>query len=97
VHVSVLVLASVGGMIFFLGSFFGLIALLGVAGFLIPALVICSIGALMMVAGWLSWRKDQHHHGAAIEKEKERLLCDYCGGMNAEGELQCRFCGAPLR
>jgi UPF0716 family protein affecting phage T7 exclusion len=91
------VLAGVGGMILFLGSFFGLVALLGIGGFLIPALVISLIGTLMLVAAWRMWRANKVRFEERIEKEKDRLLCDYCGGQNAEGELRCDFCGAPLR
>ncbi len=97
VPVSALVLLGTGGMVLFMGSFFGLVALLGVGGFLVPALVISGLGALMMVVGWRIWRKNRHSHELSVQKEKERLLCDYCGGMNDEGDLQCRFCGAPLR
>jgi hypothetical protein len=92
-----LVLAGVGGMLLFLGFFFGLIAAIGIGGFLIPALAILTIGGLMILAAWRIWRKKQVHHEVKAEKEMQRLLCDYCGGQNAEGDLQCRFCGAPLR
>lgn len=97
IPVSTLVLAGVGGMLLFMGSFFGLIAAIGIGGFLIPALVVMAVGSLMIIAAWRVWRKDRAHHEKRMEKEMQRLLCDYCGGQNAEGDLQCRFCGAPLR
>jgi len=97
IPVSTLVLAGVGGMLLFMGSFFGLIAALGVGGFFIPALGVLAIGSLMILAAWRIWRKKQVHHEEKVEKEIQRLLCDYCGGQNAEGDLQCRSCGAPLR
>jgi hypothetical protein len=95
--VSAIVLASVGGMLLFMGLFFLLIAGLGVGGFLIPALAVIAVASLMMLSGWNTWRKLQLRHEKRQKEEKERLLCDYCGGMNAEGDLRCRFCGAPLR
>jgi len=97
IPVSAIVLASVGGMLLFMGLFFGLVAGLGVGGFVIPALGIIIVGALMMLAGLIIWRRDRAIHQERIEKERDRLLCDYCGGQNAEGDLKCRFCGAPLR
>ena len=95
--VSAIVLASVGGMLLFMGLFFLLIAGLGVGGFLIPALAVIAVASLMMLSAWNTWRKLRVRHEERQKEEKERLLCDYCGGMNAEGDLQCRFCGAPLR
>jgi|GEM_PF-1214190 len=95
--VSVIVLASVGGMLLFMGLFFLLVAGLGVGGFLVPALAVIAIAAIMMLSAWNMWRKTKDHHEERRLEEKERLLCDYCGGMNADGDLQCRFCGAPLR
>lgn len=95
--ISAIVLASVGGMLLFMGLFFLLIAGLGVTGFLIPALAIVAVASLMMLSAWNTWRKIRVRHEERQQEEKERLLCDYCGGMNAEGDLQCRFCGAPLR
>ena len=95
--VSAIALASVGGMLLFMGLFFLLIAGLGVGGFLIPALAVSAVASLMMLSAWNTWRKLRVRHEERQKEEKERLLCDYCGGMNAEGDLQCRFCGAPLR
>lgn len=97
VPVSAIVLASVGGMLLFMGSFFLLVAGLGVGGFLIPALAVIAIAAMMMLAAWNIWRKVRVRHEEQELKEKDRLHCDYCNGMNAEDDLQCRFCGAPLR
>jgi hypothetical protein len=97
VPVSAIVLASVGGMLLFLGLFFLLIAGLGVGGFLIPALAVTAIAVIMMLSAWNIWRKIGVRNEERQQKERDRLLCDYCGGMNAEGDLQCRFCGAPLR
>lgn len=97
IPVSTLVLASVGGMLLFMGFFFGLVAALGVGGFFIPAMGVLAVGSLMILAAWSIWRKKLVHHEEKVEKEMQRLLCDYCGGQNAEGDLQCRFCGAPLR
>ncbi|MHC1681265.1 MAG: hypothetical protein AB9860_08535 [Methanomassiliicoccales archaeon] len=95
--VSAIVLASVGGMLLFMGLFFLLIAGIGVSGFLIPALAVVGVASLMMLSAWNTWRKIKVRHEEKQQEEKERLLCDYCGGLNAEGDLQCRFCGAPLR
>jgi hypothetical protein len=97
IPVSALVLAGVGGMLLFMGFFFGLVASLGVGGFLIPALGILAMGALMMLAAWRIWKSTRVHHEEKLERERDRLLCDYCGGLNMEGDVQCRFCGAPLR
>ncbi len=97
VPVSAIVLASVGGMLLFMGLFFLLVAGMGVSGFTIPALAVCAVAAIMMLVAWNIWRKTRVRHEEREKEEKERLLCDYCGGMNAEGDLQCRFCGAPLR
>lgn len=97
VPVSAIVLASVGGMLLFMGLFFLLVAGLGVGGFLIPSLAVIAVAVIMMLAAWNIWRKIRVHHEELQKEEKDRLLCDYCGGMNAEGDLQCRFCGAPLR
>ncbi len=94
---SAIVLAAVGGMLLFLGLFFGLVAGLGIGGFIIPALGTVTLGAIMMMVGWNIWRKTRIHHQKEVERERDRLLCDYCGGQNAEGDLKCRFCGAPLR
>ncbi|HNX47004.1 MAG TPA: hypothetical protein PLC39_00575 [Methanomassiliicoccales archaeon] len=92
-----IILASVGGMILFMGLFFLLVAGLGVDGFLVPALVVIAVAVLMMLSAWFIWRKTRVSHEDRLRKNEERLLCDYCGGMNAEGDLRCRFCGAPLR
>jgi len=97
VPVSAIVLASVGGMLLFMGLFFLLVAGLGVGGFLVPALAVITIAIMMMLVAWNIWRKTRVRHEEREQKEQDRLLCDYCGGMNAEGDLQCRFCGAPLR
>lgn len=97
VPVSAIVLASVGGMLLFMGSFFLLVAGLGVAGFLIPALAVIGVAVVMMLFAWNIWKRTRVRHEEREKEERQRLLCDYCGGMNAEGELQCRFCGAPLR
>ncbi|HNU36710.1 MAG TPA: hypothetical protein PKJ15_08920 [Methanomassiliicoccales archaeon] len=97
VPVSAIVLASVGGMLLFMGLFFLLVASLGVSGFLLPALAVIAVAVVMMLVAWNIWRKTRVRHEEREQKEKDRLLCDYCGGMNAEGDLQCRFCGAPLR
>lgn len=97
VPVSAIVLASVGGMLLFMGLFFLLIAGLGVGGFLIPSLAVIAVAVVMMLSAWNIWRKIRVRQEEREKEEKERLLCDYCGGMNAEGDLQCRFCGAPLR
>lgn len=97
IPVPALVLASVGGMLLFMGLFFGLIAALGVGGFLYPALIICIIACLMMLTAWRMWRTVKEERRREEQREREHLLCDYCGGMNAEGDLKCRFCGAPLR
>jgi hypothetical protein len=51
----------------------------------------------MMLSAWNIWRKIRVRQEEREKEERQRLLCDYCGGMNAEGDLQCRFCGAPLR
>lgn len=95
--VSTVVLAAVGGMLLFMGFFFALIASLGVGGFLIPSLGILAVGGLMVFVGYRIWKRTRAHHEQKMEKEKDRLICDYCGGQNAEGDLQCQFCGAPLR
>ncbi len=95
--ISAIVLASVGGMLLFMGLFFLLVAGLGVGGFLIPSLAVIAVASLMMLSAWNTWRKLRVRHEERQKKEEQRLLCDYCGGMNAEGDLQCRFCGAPLR
>lgn len=95
--VSAIVLVAVGGMLLFMGFFFGLVVSLGVGGFLIPALGISVVGGLMALAGYRIWKRTRVHLEEKTEKEKERLLCDYCGGRNAEGSLECQFCGAPLR
>jgi len=97
VPVSAIVLASVGGMLLFMGLFLLLVAGLGVSGFLVPALAVIAAAAVMVLAAWNIWRKSRAQHEERERKERDRLLCDYCGGMNAEGDLQCRFCGAPLR
>jgi len=97
VPVSAIVLASVGGMLLFMGLFFLLVAGLGVGGFLIPSLAVIAVAVIMMLVAWNIWRRTRAHHEERQKEEKDRLLCDYCGGMNAEGDLQCRFCGAPLR
>ena len=97
VPVSAIVLASVGGMLLFMGLFFLLVAGLGVGGFLIPALAVIAVAVTMMLSAWNIWRKIRVRHEEREKEERQRLLCDYCGGMNAEGDLQCRFCGAPLR
>jgi Flp pilus assembly protein TadB len=97
VPVSAIVLASVGGMLLFMGLFFLLVAGLGVGGFLVPALIVIAVALMMMLVAWNIWRKTRVRHEEREQKEQDRLLCDYCGGMNAEGDLQCRFCGAPLR
>lgn len=97
VPISAIVLASVGGMLLFMGLFFLLVAGLGVSGFLLPALAVIVVASLMMLVAWNIWRKTRVSHEERQQEEKDRLLCDYCGGMNAEGDLQCRFCGAPLR
>lgn len=97
VPVSAIVLAAVGGMLLFMGFFFGLVASLGVGGFLVPALGILLVGGLMVIAGYRIWKRTRAHHEEKMEKEKERLLCDYCGGQNVDGATQCQFCGAPLR
>ncbi|HIH76427.1 MAG TPA: hypothetical protein HA343_03840 [Methanomassiliicoccales archaeon] len=97
VPISAIVLASVGGMLLFMGLFFLLVAGLGVGGFLIPSLAVIAVAAIMMLVAWNIWRKTRALHEERQEEEKDRLLCDYCGGTNAEGDLQCRFCGAPLR
>ncbi len=97
VPLSAIVLASVGGMLLFMGLFFLLIAGLGVGGFLIPSLAVIAVAVVMMLVAWNIWRKTRVRQEEREKEEKERLLCDYCGGMNAEGDLQCRFCGAPLR
>ncbi len=95
--ISAIVLASVGGMLLFIGLFFLLVAGLGVGGFLIPSLAVIAVAIIMMLVAWNVWRKIRVRHEERQQEENERLLCDYCGGMNAEGDLQCRFCGAPLR
>ncbi|NLX46741.1 MAG: hypothetical protein GXY70_01010 [Euryarchaeota archaeon] len=95
--VSAIVLAAVGGMLLFMGLFFLLIAGMSLSGFMVPAIVVIAIASLMMLSAWSIWRKSRERHEEMRSREKERLLCDYCGGMNAEGDLQCRFCGAPLR
>jgi len=97
IPVSAVVLAAVGGMLLFMGFFFGLVASLGVGGFVIPALGILAVGGLMVIAGYRIWKRTRVHLEEKVEKEKERLLCDYCGGRNADGSLECQFCGAPLR
>lgn len=97
VSVLALVLVGIGAMFLFMGSAFLLVAGIAMSGFLIPAIAILSIGALMTLLAWRIWRKNRVRHEKKWEKEMDRLLCDYCGGQNAEGELQCRFCGAPLR
>ncbi len=95
--ISALVLAPVGGMLLFMGLFFLLVAGLGVGGFLIPSLAVIAVAVIMMLVAWNIWRKTRVRHEERQQEEKERLVCDYCGGMNAEGDLQCRSCGAPLR
>lgn len=95
--VAAVVLLSVGGMLMFMGLFFLLIASIALGGFLVPALAIMAIAGLMMLAGWKIWRDRRAAHHEMRRQERDRLLCDYCGGMNAEGDLKCRFCGAPLR
>lgn len=97
VPVSAIVLAAVGGMLLFMGSFFLLVAGLGVGGFLIPALAVIAVAVIMMLFAWNIWKKVRVRHEERESQERERLLCDYCGGMNAEGDLRCRSCGAPLR
>lgn len=97
VPVSAIVLAAVGGMLLFMGSFFLLIAGLGVGGFLIPALAVIAVAVIMMLFAWNIWKKVKVRHEERESQERERLLCDYCGGMNAKGDLRCRSCGAPLR
>jgi membrane protein implicated in regulation of membrane protease activity len=97
VPVSAIILASVGGMLLFMGLFFLMVAGLGVGGFLIPSLAVIAVAVIMMLVAWNIWRKIRVRHEERQQEEKERLDCDYCGGMNAEGDLQCRFCGAPLR
>lgn len=97
VPISALVLAPVGGMLLFMGLFFLLVAGLGVGGFLIPSLAVIAVAVIMMLVAWNIWRKTRVRHEERQQEEKERLVCDYCGGMNAEGDLQCRSCGAPLR
>jgi hypothetical protein len=97
IPVSAIVLVAVGGMLLFMGFFFGLVASLGVGGFLIPALGILVAGSLMVLASYRIWKGTRVHLEEKAEKEKERLLCDYCGGRNTEGSLECQFCGAPLR
>jgi hypothetical protein len=97
VPVTAIVLAAVGVMLLLMGSFFGLVAGLGIGGFLIPALVILVIGALMVATGYRVWKKAEAGREESLRNERERLVCDYCGGQNAEGELECQFCGAPLR
>jgi len=97
IPVTAIVLAAVGGMLLFVGSFFGLVANLGIGGFLIPALVILVIGALLVATGYRICRRTRAGHEERVRNERERLVCDYCGGQNAEGELECQFCGAPLR
>ena len=95
--VAAVVLLSVGGMLMFMGLFFLLIASIALGGFLVPALAIMAMAGLMMLAGWKIWRDRRAAHHEMQRQERDRLLCDYCGGMNAEGDLKCRFCGAPLR
>jgi tRNA(Ile2) C34 agmatinyltransferase TiaS len=51
----------------------------------------------MMLVAWRMWNGVKEVRRLEERKERDRLLCDYCGGMNAEGDLRCRFCGAPLR
>ena len=97
VPVTAIVLAAVGGMLLFVGSFFGLVAGLGIGGFLVPASIILVIGSLMVATGYRIWRKTMIGDEERMRNERERLVCDYCGGQNAEGELECQFCGAPLR
>lgn len=97
IPVTTLVLASVGGMLLFMGLFFLLIAGLGVRGFFVPALGVVTIANIMMLSAWYKWRRSKVRHEELHREESERLFCDYCGGMNAQGELKCRFCGAPLR
>lgn len=97
IPVTAIVLTAVGGMLLFMGSSFGLVAGLGIGGFLIPALVILTVGALMVATGYRIWRKTRTGYEESMRNERERLVCDYCGGQNAEGELECQFCGAPLR
>jgi len=97
VPISAIVLASVGGMLLFMGLFFLLVAGLGISGFLVPSLAVIAVAVIMMLTAWNIWRKIRVRHEERQKEERERSLCDYCGGMNADGDLQCRFCGAPLR
>ncbi len=97
IPVSAVVLVSVGGMLLFLGLSFLLIAGLGVGGFRIPAALVIAIAAVMMMLGWNVWRRARIARSEREMRERDRLLCDYCGGQNAEGAVQCQFCGAPLR
>ena len=95
--VTAVVLMSLGGMLVFMGLFFLLIAGLGIGGFLAPALVVMAIAGVMILAGLKIWKDHRTAHRTMLIKERDRLLCDYCGGQNAEGDLKCRYCGAPLR
>ncbi len=96
IPVSAVVLVSVGGMLLFLGLSFLLIVGLGVGGFRIPAALVIAIAAVMMMLGWNVWRRARIARSEREMRERDRLLCDYCGGQNAEGAVQCQFCGAPL-
>ncbi len=95
--ISAIVLASVGGLLLFMGSFFLLVAGLGVGGLMVPALAVMVAATIMMLSAWSIWRKTLVRHEVMRRNELDRLQCDYCGGMNAEGDLRCRSCGAPLR
>ncbi len=97
IPVSAVVLVSVGGMLLFLGLSFLLIAGLGIEWFLMPAVLVMVIASMMMLFGWNVWRRVRIARSERERRERDRLLCDYCGGQNAEGAVQCQFCGAPLR
>lgn len=97
VPIPAIILAALGAMLLFMGGFFGLVACLGVGGFVYPSVIVLALGGLMVAIGYRSWTGVRNRHEETVEKERDRLICDYCGGQNAEGEQRCEFCGAPLR
>ncbi|HSV42539.1 MAG TPA: hypothetical protein VLH13_03910 [Methanomassiliicoccales archaeon] len=92
-----ILLISLGGMLLFFSSFFGLIGFIAEPGFLIVALIVALISVAMVIIGIRIHRQHAREKKAHVEQAVKNARCEYCGTQNQRGDNRCDSCGAPLK